>query len=293
MTPRHSHEEKCAAFGRLLDILDELRVKCPWDRKQTNDSLRPNTIEETYELCEALTNNDTEAIKKELGDVLLHIAFYAKIGEEKGLYDMADICEALCQKLIYRHPHVFGTTHVNSSGEVEQNWEALKLKEKDGNKTVLAGVPTALPALIKAYRIQEKACNIGFDWEKREQVWDKVKEEIGEFENELASLEKEKAEQEFGDLLFSLINAARLYKINPENALERTNQKFIRRFNYVEMSARQQEKNLREMTLSEMDALWNEAKEKDYSPFGRRNSAHTTAVATATFNDSEVGRPSG
>ncbi|MCD7710201.1 MAG: nucleoside triphosphate pyrophosphohydrolase [Porphyromonadaceae bacterium] len=262
MTPRHSHEEKCAAFGRLLDILDELRVKCPWDRKQTNDSLRPNTIEETYELCEALTNNDTEAIKKELGDVLLHIAFYAKIGEEKGLYDMADICEALCQKLIYRHPHVFGTTHVNSSGEVEQNWEALKLKEKDGNKTVLAGVPTALPALIKAYRIQEKACNIGFDWEKREQVWDKVKEEIGEFENELASLEKEKAEQEFGDLLFSLINAARLYKINPENALERTNQKFIRRFNYVEMSARQQEKNLREMTLSEMDALWNKAKGK-------------------------------
>ena len=246
----------------FLDILDELREKCPWDRKQTNESLRTNTIEETYELCEAITNNDPASIKKELGDVLLHVAFYAKIGEEKGLYDMADVCDALCEKLIYRHPHVFGSTQVDSSGQVEQNWEALKLKEKGGNKTVLAGVPNTLPALIKAYRIQEKACNVGFDWEEKEQVWDKVKEEIGEFENELIHLNENKAEQEFGDLLFSLINAARLHKINPENALERTNQKFIQRFNYIEETAKRQNKNLKEMTLGEMDSLWNEAKSK-------------------------------
>ena len=260
MTPRHTKEEKIESFGRFLDILDELRLKCPWDRKQTNESLRTNTIEETYELCEAITNNDPASIKKELGDVLLHVAFYAKIGEEKGLYDMADVCDALCEKLIYRHPHVFGSTQVDSSGQVEQNWEALKLKEKGGNKTVLAGVPNTLPALIKAYRIQEKACNVGFDWEEKEQVWDKVKEEIGEFENELIHLNENKAEQEFGDLLFSLINAARLHKINPENALERTNQKFIQRFNYIEETAKRQNKNLKEMTLGEMDSLWNEVK---------------------------------
>ena len=262
MTPPHTKEEKIESFGRFLDILDELRLKCPWDRKQTNESLRTNTIEETYELCEAITNNDPASIKKELGDVLLHVAFYAKIGEEKGLYDMADVCDALCEKLIYRHPHVFGSTQVDSSGQVEQNWEALKLKEKGGNKTVLAGVPNTLPALIKAYRIQEKACNVGFDWEEKEQVWDKVKEEIGEFENELIHLNENKAEQEFGDLLFSLINAARLHKINPENALERTNQKFIQRFNYIEETAKRQNKNLKEMTLGEMDSLWNEAKSK-------------------------------
>ena len=262
MTPRYTKEEKIESFGRFLDILDELRLKCPWDRKQTNESLRTNTIEETYELCEAIINNDPASIKKELGDVLLHVAFYAKIGEEKGLYDMADVCDALCEKLIYRHPHVFGSTQVDSSGQVEQNWEALKLKEKGGNKTVLAGVPNTLPALIKAYRIQEKACNVGFDWEEKEQVWDKVKEEIGEFENELIHLNENKAEQEFGDLLFSLINAARLHKINPENALERTNQKFIQRFNYIEETAKRQNKNLKEMTLGEMDSLWNEAKSK-------------------------------
>lgn len=256
----HTREEKCAAFGRFLDILDELRVKCPWDRKQTNESLRSNTIEETYELCEAIIQNDNAAIKKELGDVLLHVAFYAKIGEEKGLFDMADVCNVLCEKLIYRHPHVFGTVAAETAGQVEQNWEALKLKEKGGNKTVLAGVPASLPALIKAYRIQEKARNAGFDWEEREQVWDKVKEEIAEFQNEIGGMDANKAEMECGDLFFSLINAARLYKINPENALERTNQKFIRRFNYVEEQAGKQGKPLSEMTLGEMDALWNEAK---------------------------------
>lgn len=259
---RHTQEEKCEAFGRFLDVLDELREKCPWDRKQTNESLRANTIEEVYELCEAISQNDNISLKKELGDVLLHVAFYAKIGEEKGLFDMADVCNALCEKLIYRHPHVFGTTAAETAGQVEQNWEALKLKEKGGNKTVLAGVPTALPALVKAYRIQEKACNVGFDWETREQVWDKVKEETSEFQAELANMEADKMEAEFGDLLFSLINAARLYKINPENALERTNQKFIRRFNYVEAQATDAGKNLRDMTLGEMDALWNEAKAK-------------------------------
>lgn len=259
---RHTQEEKCEAFGRFLGVLDELREKCPWDRKQTNESLRANTIEEVYELCEAITQNDNISLKKELGDVLLHVAFYAKIGEEKGLFDMADVCNALCEKLIYRHPHVFGTTAAETAGQVEQNWEALKLKEKGGNKTVLAGVPTALPALVKAYRIQEKACNVGFDWETREQVWDKVKEETAEFQAELANMEADKMEAEFGDLLFSLINAARLYKINPENALERTNQKFIRRFNYVEAQATDAGKNLRDMTLGEMDALWNEAKAK-------------------------------
>ena len=260
MTPRHTKEEKIESFGRFLDILDELRLKCPWDRKQTNESLRTNTIEETYELCEAITNNDPASIKKELGDVLLHVAFYAKIGEEKGLYDMADVCDALCEKLIYRHPHVFGSTQVDSSGQVEQNWEALKLKEKGGNKTVLAGVPNTLPALIKAYRIQEKACNVGFDWEEKEQVWDKVKEEIAEFQEEVANMDKVKAEAEFGDVMFSLINAARLYKINPDNALELTNQKFIRRFNYLEEHTIKEGKSLKDMSLEEMDRIWNEAK---------------------------------
>ena len=256
----HTREEKIEAFGRFIDILDILREKCPWDHKQTNESLRPNTIEETYELCDALIREDNEATKKELGDVLLHIAFYAKIGEENGSFDIADVCNALCEKLIYRHPHVFGTTHVDGSNEVEQNWEELKLKEKGGNKTVLEGVPSALPALIKAYRIQDKARNVGFDWEEREQVWDKVKEEIGEFQAEVANMDKEKAEAEFGDVMFSLINAARLYKINPDNALEQTNQKFINRFNYVEAHSIKEGKNLHDMTLEEMDKLWNEAK---------------------------------
>lgn len=258
----HTREEKIEAFGRFIDILDILREKCPWDHKQTNESLRPNTIEETYELCDALIRKDNEATKKELGDVLLHIAFYAKIGEENGSFDIADVCNALCEKLIYRHPHVFGTTHVDRSNEVEQNWEELKLKEKGGNKTVLEGVPSTLPALIKAYRIQDKARNVGFDWEEKSQVWDKVFEEFDELKNEIENMDPDNMENEFGDLFFSLINAARLYDINPENALEHTNQKFIRRFNYLEQETLQKGKNLKEMSLAEMDAIWDEAKQK-------------------------------
>ncbi|MBO4984467.1 MAG: nucleoside triphosphate pyrophosphohydrolase [Bacteroides sp.] len=257
----HSREEKLEAFGRFLDVLDELREKCPWDRKQTNESLRPNTIEETYELCDALIRNDKKEICKELGDVLLHVAFYAKIGSETGDFDMKDVCDRLCDKLIFRHPHVFGDTVAETAGQVSQNWEQLKLKEKDGNKSVLSGVPASLPSLIKAYRIQDKARNVGFDWEERTQVWDKVKEEIAEFQAEVEHMDQKKAEEEFGDVMFSLINAARLYKINPDNALEHTNQKFIRRFNYVEEHSIRQGKNLQEMTLEEMDKLWNEAKQ--------------------------------
>lgn len=250
------------AFGRFLDILDELREKCPWDRKQTNESLRTNTIEETFELCDAIIRNNDNDIKKELGDVLLHIAFYAKIGEEKGSFDIADVCNTLCEKLIFRHPHVFGNDSVSESKQVEQNWEKLKLQEKGGNKTVLEGVPAALPALVKAHRIQDKARNVGFDWEKREQVWDKVYEEFGELKAEINKLDQDKMESEFGDLMFSLINAARLYKINPENALERTNQKFIRRFNYLEEHTLKAGKDLKNMSLAEMDKIWDEAKEK-------------------------------
>ena len=255
-------EEKMEAFGRLLDILDELRVKCPWDRKQTNESLRTNTIEETYELSDALMREDNNEIKKELGDLLLHVVFYAKIGDEKQAFDIKDVCDSLCEKLIYRHPHVFGDTEASTSQKVEQNWEQLKLKEKGGNKTVLAGVPNALPALIKAHRIQDKARNVGFDWEKREQVWDKVQEEFNELKQEIDNMDPDKMEAEFGDLFFSLINAARLYKINPDNALERTNQKFIRRFNYLEAHTISQGRSLKEMTLEEMDQLWEEAKRK-------------------------------
>lgn len=258
----HSREEKLEAFGRFLDILDELRVKCPWDRKQTNESLRPNTIEEVYELCDALIQSDKKNICKELGDVLLHVAFYAKIGEETGDFDMADVCTQLSDKLVFRHPHVFGDVQAETAGQVSQNWEQIKLKEKDGNKTVLSGVPSALPSLIKAYRVQDKARNVGFDWAEREQVWDKVKEEIDEFQAEVANMDADKAEAEFGDLMFSLVNAARLYHINPDNALERTNQKFIRRFTYVEEHSIRQGHSLKEMSLEEMDALWDEAKKK-------------------------------
>lgn len=253
------------AFGRLLDVLDTLREKCPWDRKQTNESLRPNTIEETYELCDALIQNDTKNICKELGDVLLHVCFYAKIASEKEQFDIADVCHALCDKLIFRHPHVYppqGTeaTQVETAGQVIQQWELIKQKEKDGNKSVLSGVPAALPSLIKAYRIQDKARNVGFDWEERSQVWSKVKEEISEFEAEVENMDKDKAEAEFGDVMFSLINAARLYKINPDNALERTNQKFIRRFNYLEEHTLKQGRQLTNMSLAEMDEIWEEAK---------------------------------
>lgn len=257
-----TRSEKLEAFGRLLDILDELRVKCPWDRKQTNESLRTNTIEETYELCEALMHDDEVNIKKELGDLLLHIVFYAKIGDEKGEFDIKDVCDSLCDKLIFRHPHVFGTAEADTAGKVEQNWEQLKLKEKGGNKTVLGGVPASLPSIVKAHRIQDKARNIGFDWEEREQVWDKVNEEFNELKAEINKMDADKMEAEFGDLFFSLINAARLYKINPDNALERTNLKFIRRFNYLEEKTKEQGRSLKEMTLAEMDEIWNEAKAK-------------------------------
>lgn len=263
----HTREEKTEAFGRLLDVIDTLRVKCPWDRKQTNESLRPNTIEEVYELCDAILKDDNNDIRKELGDVLMHTVFYAKLGEEKGLFDMADVCNGECDKLIFRHPHVYGEEQAETSEKVLQNWEQIKLKEKDGNKSVLSGVPTSLPSMIKAYRIQDKARNVGFDWEKREDVWAKVKEEIGEFEAELRKMntsdnadDKAKAENELGDLFFSLVNMARLYKLNPDTALEHTNQKFIRRFNYVEDHSIKIGKPLKEMTLEEMEKLWQEAK---------------------------------
>ena len=262
MTPRHTKEEKIESFGRFLDILDELRLKCPWDRKQTNESLRTNTIEETYELCDAIMKNDNANIKKELGDLLLHIVFYAKIGEEKKAFDIKDVCDSLCQKLIYRHPHVFGNADADTPQKVEQSWEQLKLKEKGGNKTVLEGVPSALPSIVKAQRIQDKARNVGFDWEQREQVWDKVQEEFTELKTEIEKMDADRMEAEFGDLFFSLINAARLYKINPDNALERTNQKFIRRFNYLEAQTIQKGQSLKEMSLEEMDKIWDEAKAK-------------------------------
>ena len=259
----HNREEKLEAFGALLDVLDELRVKCPWDAKQTNQSLRPNTIEEAFELADALLKEDSTNIEKELGDVLLHIIFYAKIADEKAQFDIADVCNALREKLIFRHPHVFGDVTVNGSGDVVQNWEQLKLKEKGGNKSVLAGVPDALPSLIKAYRIQEKASNVGFDWDDAHQVWDKVKEEIAEFEAEVEGMDADRAESEFGDVLFSLVNAARLYDINPDNALERTNSKFIRRFNYLEDHTLKAGRKLTDMTLAEMDAIWEEAKRNE------------------------------
>lgn len=259
----HSKEEKIQAFGRLLDVLDELRQKCPWDAKQTNESLRPNTIEEVYELAEALVADDIPNIRKELGDVLLHVIFYAKIGSEKSQFDIADVCNSLTDKLIFRHPHIYGNIEAGNAEEVAQNWEEIKLKEKGGNKTVLGGVPSALPAMIKANRIQEKARNVGFDWDEPWQVWDKVKEEINEVESEIKSNNKLKMEAEFGDLLFAVINAARLYGVNPENALEHTNRKFISRFNYLEAKAKESGKSLKEMTLSEMDKIWNEAKKFD------------------------------
>lgn len=259
----HTRKEKLEAFNRFLDILDELRKKCPWDKKQTNQSLRPNTIEETYELCDALLKEDTSNICKELGDLFLHINFYAKIASEKEEFDIADVCNQLSDKLIYRHPHIYGNVAVKDSKEVEENWEQIKQHEKGGNKSVLSGVPSSLPSLIKAYRIQDKARNVGFDWEERTQVWDKVKEEINEFEKEVENMDKEKAEQEFGDVLFSLINAARLYKINPDNALEQTNRKFMRRFHYLEEQTLKRGIDLKTMTLKEMDAIWEEAKKFD------------------------------
>ena len=259
----HTREEKMEAFGRLLDVMDRLRAECPWDRKQTNESLRPNTIEETYELCDALIRDDQREICKELGDVLLHVVFYGKIGEEKETFDIADVCNSLCDKLIFRHPHVYGDAVAKDAQAVLESWEQIKLKEKDGNKTVLSGVPSSLPSLIKAYRIQDKARNVGFDWEDKQDVWAKVREELDELEAELRREDRERSTKELGDFLFSVINAARLYKLNPDNALEHTNQKFIRRFNYIEQHSIRAGRPLSEMTLAEMDALWNEAKQQE------------------------------
>lgn len=299
-------EKQLAAFGRLLDIMDELRVKCPWDRVQTTETLRPMTIEETYELSDAILADDVHNTEKELGDVMLHIVFYCKIASEKGDYDIADMIDRLCEKLIYRHPHVYGNVKATTAEQVVQNWEQLKTKEKDGNKTVLAGVPSHLPPLLKAYRMQDKARAVGFDWEKKEDVWEKVKEEIGEFETEMKSMGtvvadaksaskaavaaamdpaaepdavraadaaqkeatakaeayKDKAQRELGDVLFSLVNASRLYDLNPDTALEETCRKFKERFTYVELQARAAGKTMSDLSLGEMDALWDEAKAK-------------------------------
>ena len=265
----HTREEQLKAFERLLDIMDDLREKCPWDRKQTFDSLRQNTIEETYELATAISRHDMNEISKELGDVLLHVVFYAKMGSEKKWnfsgspsdepcdnFDIADVCNRISDKLIFRHPHVYGEAAAQNAEEVSHLWEQVKLKEKGGNKTVLGGIPDSLPSIVKAYRIQDKVANVGFDWEKREDVWAKVKEEIAEFE-------ADPSEAELGDILFALINAARLYKLRPDNALEQTNLKFMRRFNYVEQKAREQGRALQDMSLEEMDELWNEAKKTE------------------------------
>jgi MazG family protein len=256
-------EEKLLVFGKLLTIMDELREKCPWDREQTNESLRKLTIEEVYELGDAILENNSQEIKKELGDILLHIVFFAKIGEEKGQFDIGDVINHLIDKLIYRHPHVFGTTEVANAEQVIHNWEALKLKEKGRNKRVLEGVPIALPALVKANRIQEKVRGVGFDWEHKEQVWEKVREELAELEAEVKAGRIKEMEEEFGDLLFSIVNTARVYGIDPESALERTNQKFTRRFNYLEEQTLLKGKSLHEMNLGEMDVFWNEAKKFD------------------------------
>ena len=256
----HTTEDKLKEFERLLNIMSELRIKCPWDKEQTFESLRSHSIEEVYELTDAIIRNDMQDIKKELGDMLLHIVFYAQMGSETNDFDIYDVCKSLNEKLIYRHPHVFGEVEANNATTVEQNWEQLKLKEKDGNKTVLSGVPASLPAMIKAHRIQDKARSVGFDWEEREQVWDKVQEEIDELKTEIGAMDKDKMEAEFGDLLFSLINAGRLYGIDPENALERTNRKFISRFNYLESKTIAQGRDLKKMTLAEMDEIWDEAK---------------------------------
>ncbi|MGI4729816.1 MAG: nucleoside triphosphate pyrophosphohydrolase [Janthinobacterium lividum] len=252
-----------AAFERLLTILNDLRENCPWDKKQTMETLRHLTIEETYELADAILENDQQEIKKELGDVMMHLVFYARIASEKGDFDIADVLNGVCEKLIHRHPHIYAEVEVQNEEDVKRNWEQLKLKE--GNKSVLGGVPASLPALVKASRIQEKARGVGFDWENKNQVWEKVEEELQEFKAEFqvlneASIDQEKAEGEFGDLLFSLINYARFININPENALEKTNKKFIKRFQYLEQKAKEQGKLLQDMTLAEMDVYWNEAK---------------------------------
>ena len=254
----NTRDQQLQSFGRLLDIMDDLRAKCPWDMKQTMQSLRHLTIEETYELGDAILDNDLQEVKKELGDVLLHIVFYSKIGSETNTFDIADVCNEICEKLIHRHPHIYGDVVVEDEEEVKRNWEKLKLKE--GKKSVLEGVPKSLPALVKASRIQDKVKGVGFDWEEPEQVWEKVQEELQEFRDEIEAGDQEKMEAEFGDVLFSMINYARFLKINPEDALERTNKKFIKRFQYLESKAEELGKSLSDMTLAEMDVFWNEAK---------------------------------
>jgi XTP/dITP diphosphohydrolase len=254
-----SKEEKLQAFSRLLDIMDELREKCPWDKKQTLESLRHLTIEETYEMADAIIKNDLKELEKELGDVLLHIVFYARITSEMGLYDISHVIHTLCEKLIVRHPHIYGNVQADTEEQVKENWEQIKLKE--GNKSVLSGVSKGAPSLVKAFRIQDKAAQVGFDWETSEQVWAKVQEELQEFKEELVQTDnKEKTEKEFGDLLFSLVNVARKNGLNPDDALEYTNQKFIKRFTFIEERAKSLGKNLKDMSLEEMDAIWNEAK---------------------------------
>ena len=258
----HNRTNKLEALGRLLDIMDELRSKCPWDREQTFESIRNNTIEETYELADAILKNDMQHIKKELGDLLLHIVFYSKMGSETGAFDIKDVADAISEKLIFRHPHVFGNTDVKNNPEiVKKNWEELKIKE--GNHSVLGGVPESLPALIKANRIQEKARAVGFDWDVRSQVWEKVEEELGELKTEINRMDKVKILQEFGDLFFSLVNAARLYDVDPETALEKTNRKFISRFNYLESKTLKQNRKLKDMTLEEMNEIWDQAKDAE------------------------------
>jgi XTP/dITP diphosphohydrolase len=259
----NDREKSLEEFNRLLDIIDELRVKCPWDMKQTNDSLRKLTIEETYELAESISSGNDAGIKNELGDIMLHIVFYAKIGSEKGLFTMADVLEGINNKLIYRHPHVFGDVKVSGASEVEENWEQLKIREDKGYKPVLSGVPSSLPAIIKANRIQEKVRGVGFDWEKREQIWDKVQEEISELKEEIENHNTESIESELGDVLFSIINASRLYGIDPEAALEKTNRKFIKRFNYLEKETLKKGISLHDMSLDEMNVIWEEAKKED------------------------------
>lgn len=251
------------AFDRLLAIMDELREKCPWDKKQTIESLRTLTIEETYELADAIIKNDLQELKKELGDVLLHIVFYAKIGSERKEFDITDVINGINEKLVRRHPHVFGDIEVKDHREVEENWEEIKMLEKDRNNSVLSGVPDSLPALVKANRIQQKVRGVGFDWDEREQIWDKVTEEMNELKHEIESEDMEKVEAEFGDLFFSLINAARLYDIDPETALERTNKKFIKRFNYLEEQTIKKGKSLKDMNLDEMNVVWESAKKFD------------------------------
>ena len=257
----NSRKDQLKAFDRLLTIMDELREQCPWDKKQTMETLRHLTIEETYELGDAILDNDLQEVKKELGDVLLHIVFYAKIGSETNDFDIADVCNDICEKLISRHPHIYGDVNVADEEEVKRNWENLKLNE--GKKSVLEGVPKSLPALVKASRIQDKVAGVGFDWEESQQVFEKLQEELGELQYEVNQNNTEKIEEEFGDVLFSMINYARFLKVNPENALERTNKKFIKRFQYLESKAKEMNKSLKDMTLAEMDVFWNQAKESD------------------------------